>query len=149
MNIDLDPLGHAIMIATEAHWGQTDKGGQPYILHPLRVMAGMNTQKERIVAVLHDVIEDADTYSIDQATADFGIDVAMALDAITKRDGEPYSDYLARVGTNLLATVVKLADLEDNSDLKRLRRPPTASDLARVEKYTKARQDLFATFAAR
>lgn len=135
IDIERDPLAYAIAVAATAHAGQVDKGGQPYILHPLRVMADVVGLNERIVAVLHDVIEDSDTYSLDQAQVDFGIEVAMALDAITKRKGETYDAYLGRVAANKLATTVKLADMRDNSDLSRLGGLPTKSDWERLEKY--------------
>lgn len=134
-----DPLSHAISIAATAHYGQADKGGQPYILHPLRLMSKFTGQDERIVAVLHDVVEDSTTYTVEEARNDFGDHIADALDAITKRKNEPYDAYLERVAANPLASSVKLADMEDNCDLSRLGREPTQADLDRVARYLLAR----------
>lgn len=132
-------LEMAIIIATEAHSGQLDKGGAPYILHPLRVMAAMSTDQERVVALLHDVVEDSDRVSLPQIDAQFGGRVAAAVDALTKRPGEGYDDYLERVKADDIATKVKLADLKDNSDVNRLGREVTDSDRQRLGKYLRAR----------
>lgn len=129
----------AIGLAASAHRGQTDKGGAPYILHPLRVMLSMDTDQERIVAVLHDVVEDNPTIRLPEIAAAFGTRVAAAVDALTKRDGEDYDAYLARVRADELATKVKLADLKDNCDLSRLGRWPTDDDRKRLDKYLRAR----------
>lgn len=88
-------LDKAILIAAKAHEGQVDKGGQPYILHPLRVMFSRKTEIEKICAVLHDVIEDTDIsldYLRDQ---EFSEEILSALDALTRRDGETYDKYIA------------------------------------------------------
>jgi len=111
-------LDEAIVVATSLHAGQVDKVGEPYILHPLRVMSrlGHNApESERIVAVLHDVIEDTPcTLATLQPT--FGNEIIAALDAISRRPGEPYDDYIGRVELNKLACRVKVADLRDNLD---------------------------------
>lgn len=135
---DRPGLEAAIMLAVDAHCGQTDKGGSPYILHPLRVMLAMKSDDERIVAMLHDVVEDSD-YTLEAVAYDFGPRVTEAVDALTKRKGERYDAYLARVSANPLAKSVKLADLADNCDLSRLRREPTAEDHKRRTKYQQAR----------
>lgn len=131
----MDPLKRAIQIAAEAHAGQVDKGGKPYILHPLRVMLAMTTDEERIVAVLHDALEDG-PWPIEIALkhAQFSPAVMVALDALTKRPKEAYADFIARVKLNPLATRVKLADMRDNSDLSRIPNP-TEKDRARRAKY--------------
>lgn len=104
----------AIEIALEGHRGQTDKAGEAYILHPLRVMGAFTDSTHRIVGVLHDVVEDT-RFSLSDITArGFGEEVCDAIDAITKRDGEAYPDYLARVASNPVARSVKLADIGDN-----------------------------------
>lgn len=108
-------LNKAIDIANHAHAGQFDKGGKPYILHPLRVMMAMDGDDERIVAVLHDVVEDS--CWLLEALIEQGLrpDLAEAVDALTHRDGEPYmASYIERVAANPLARKVKLADLADN-----------------------------------
>jgi (p)ppGpp synthase/HD superfamily hydrolase len=133
-----DNVSIAIGLAASLHEGQLDKGGQPYILHALRVMMQMDTHQEQIVAVLHDSVEDTHA-DIGGLKADFGGRVAEAIDALTKRKGESYDDYLCRVKSDELATKVKLADLKDNCDLSRLGRTPTIADRERLDKYLRAR----------
>jgi (p)ppGpp synthase/HD superfamily hydrolase len=136
-------LERAIIIAADAHNGQTDKGGAPYILHPLRVMGQMKTADEMVVAVLHDVAEDCPEWPVERLAGNFGPSIGPALDAITKRAGEPYDAYLSRVGANQIARSVKMADLADNSDLRRLNREPTVEDARRRAKYQEAAGYLF------
>lgn len=133
-----DPVAKAVSIACAVHYGQKDKGGAPYILHPLRVMAAMDDDQARIVAVLHDAVEDSDSYPITAIRETFGDCVADAIDALTKRPLEDYDQYLDRVAGDEIARIVKLADLEDNSNLKRLGREPNDADKARVLKYGRA-----------
>lgn len=109
-----DDLSRAIRIAAEAHEGQTDKAGAPYILHPLRVMMQFDDPLHQIVAVLHDVVEDADYGWEVIHDGRFGTDVLDAIDAISRWPGEEYSTYIERVAKNPLAKAVKLADLADN-----------------------------------
>lgn len=132
-------LTDAIILACAAHRGQIDKGGADYILHPLRVMMAMSTEQERIVAVLHDVIEDSPSIRLPEIEEAFGGRIAAAVDAITKRAAESYEDYVARVAADELARKVKLADLKDNSDLSRLGRELTEADRKRLAKYLRAR----------
>lgn len=137
-------LTDAIELAAQIHDGQTDKGGTPYILHPLRVMLKMATDEERIVAVLHDVIEDSDgRVTLERLTSmGFSGEITEALDALTKRPGEAYGDYIQRLkAASALARKVKLADLEDNMDLARIAEP-SAQDRERVEKYRAAYVEL-------
>lgn len=130
-------LSEAIQIAVSAHDGQLDKGGQPYILHAIRVMMAMTSNTDRIVAVLHDVVEDSRDWQLQDLLA-FGPDIVAALDALTRREGEGYDDYINRVSENPIATRVKLADLRDNLDLSRIPEP-TDADVARCVKYRQAR----------
>ncbi len=102
-------------IATDAHAGQTDKSGHPYIHHPERVAARLHSADERAVAWLHDVIEDTTVTSDDLRDAGVNPDVIEAVEAITHRHGEPRTDYLTRVVANPLATRVKRADVADNT----------------------------------
>jgi len=132
-------LTTAITLACAAHRGQVDKGGADYILHPLRVMMAMNTEQERIVAVLHDVVEDSPHIRLPEIEEAFGGRIAAAVDAISKRQGESYDDYLERVAADEIARKVKLADLKDNSDLTRLGRDVTEADRQRLGKYLRAR----------
>jgi len=113
-------LERAIAIAVEAHRGQKDKFDAPYILHPLRVMNRVETDAQKIVAVLHDVVEDTKWTFEDLKREGFSDEVLNALDCVTKREGESYEDFVSRSASNPLATRVKLADLEDNMDLRRL-----------------------------
>ena len=136
-NTDLTPLERAIQIAVEAHLRQSDKADAPYILHPLRVMLQMDTDLERTVAVLHDVVEDSE-WTLDRLRAEgFSEQVVQALDCLSKRDGEAYDDFIQRVRMNPLAGEVKIADLQDNLDVSRLPEL-TDEDKARIRKYEKA-----------
>jgi (p)ppGpp synthase/HD superfamily hydrolase len=122
----------AFELARKAHEGQLDKGGRPYIEHPLTVERLVSTPIERIVALLHDVVEDTDV-TIDDLEP-FGKEVVAAVDAITKRSGEKLEDYLSRVKANAVARAVKIADLTHNSDLSRIPNP-TQRDLDRAARY--------------
>ncbi len=134
----MSTLERAIEIATEAHRGQFDKAGNDYIQHPLRVMAAGKTTDEKIVGVLHDVVEDTD-WTFEQLAAEgFSSDVIEALQCVTKlSETEPYDKFIARVKTNKLAVAVKLNDLTDNMDIRRL---PYLSDkdVKRLKRYLKA-----------
>lgn len=133
----MSSLERAITIAAQAHAGQVDKGGAPYILHPLRVMLGVEQPEERIVAVLHDVLEDS-AVTLEQLRAEgFSAPVLAALSALTKVEGEDYPAFIRRAAANPLARRVKRADLADNSDLSRIPEPG-AEDLRRLEKYRQA-----------
>ncbi len=133
-------LEKAIEIAVSAHKGQIDKACQPYILHPLRVMLQMDTEVEQIVAVLHDVVEDAGQVwnFLRLQEAGFGDEVIDAIRCLTKDDNDaPYMDYVERIRGNAIARKVKLADLRDNMALWRLP-VVTDKDLARTRKYAEA-----------
>ncbi|MBL0843120.1 HD domain-containing protein [Pseudomonas mediterranea] len=139
----MSTLEKAIAISARAHEGQTDKGGSPYILHPLKVMLRLAHHDERIVAVLHDVVEDTRVTLADLRNEGFSEAVLAAIDSLTKREGETYQAFIERAGRDPLARRVKLADLAENSDLSRLDRP-SQNDLERVEKYRKAAEYLSA-----
>lgn len=131
-------LSLAIKIAVEAHDGQVDLGGAPYILHPLRVMAAVNGDRERIAAVLHDVAEDCPEWPLSRLREqNFSGAVCDALDALTRRPGEEYFAFIKRCAADPIARVVKFADLRDNSDLSRIRHL-TEKDAARARKYIDA-----------
>ena len=130
-------LERAIAIAAAAHEGQVDKGGAPYILHPLKVMLRVNSLEERIVAVLHDVVEDCGISFDDLRNEGFSETVLMAIASVTKVPGESYEAFIERVAQNPIGRMVKLADLEENSDLSRIAQP-SWEDLERVEKYRRA-----------
>ena len=133
----MSTLEKAISIAIEAHEGDVDKAGSPYILHPLRIMFQMDTEEEMIVAVLHDVVEDSD-YSFEKLREiGFSERVIEALDSVTKRAGEAYEDFVKRAASHPIGKKIKLADLRDNMDLSRLAKV-TDTDLKRVQKYHEA-----------
>lgn len=135
-SLPITQLEKAIFIATQAHAakGQKDKAGAPYILHPLRMMLRMTTPAEMMAAVLHDVVEDTD-WTLDALRREgFPTEVIAALDCLTKRAGEPYEEFIARIAPNDIARRVKLADLEDNMDVKRMTQV-TERDILRLNKY--------------
>ncbi|UVL82268.1 HD domain-containing protein [Pseudomonas sp. B21-028] len=139
----MSTLEKAIAISARAHEGQADKGGSPYILHPLKVMLRLSRHEERIVAVLHDVIEDTHVTLADLRNEGFSEAILAAIESLTKREGESYQVFIERAGRDPLARRVKLADLAENSDLSRIDRP-SQNDLERVEKYRKAAEYLMA-----
>jgi len=134
----MSTLEHAIALAAKAHAGQTDKAGQPYILHPLRVMLSLSNPEDRIVAVLHDVVEDCEGWSFERLRAEgFSEDIIEALDALSRRSDETYEDFVLRAAANSIGRRVKMADLHDNSNLSRISHP-TDRDYERLEKYRHA-----------
>ncbi|MBW1971035.1 MAG: GTP pyrophosphokinase [Deltaproteobacteria bacterium] len=124
----------SLEIALQAYSGKTDKAGRPYILHPLRLMAKMETDDERSVALLHDVIEDSEFTAIPLREAGIPLRIVVAVQCLTKLDGESYEQFIQRVLTNELAVKVKMADIQDNLDVLRLDKL-TDDDLERVRKY--------------
>jgi (p)ppGpp synthase/HD superfamily hydrolase len=130
----------ALEIATDTYAGQTDKAGEPYILHPLRLVHRMETTEERIVALLHDVVEDSDWELDELREAGFSDRVVTAVDQLTKPEGADYDAYVAAID-HPLAVAVKQADLEDNLDLTRLSEIED-DDLERIEKYHRNLQRL-------
>lgn len=139
MNQEIKPgtLERAIEIAARTHAGQIDKGGAPYILHPLRVMLRVAPGAQQIVAVLHDVVEDSELTFEDLEREGFSSEVINGLRAVTKVEGESYEDFVARAAKDPVGKVVKLADLMENSDLSRIAEP-SQKDLERMEKYGRA-----------
>ena len=152
-------LERAISIAAEAHAGQIDKAGKAYILHPLRVMLSLSTDQERIVGVLHDVVEDCKAWTFSRlADEGFSDEIILALKSVTKHepnknpvilvgstesDEEPYEDFIRRAAANKIGAKVKRADLLDNMDLSRIAEP-TDNDLARMIRYKNALKILVA-----
>lgn len=126
----------AVEIATIAHDGQVDKADMPYFLHPQRVADRMETPEGKVVAWLHDVVEDTGV-TLDKVREMFGPETAEAVDALTHRKGEAWADYLTRVKGNDMAKVVKISDLIDNSNLSRLPEV-SAKDVLRQAKYNRA-----------
>jgi (p)ppGpp synthase/HD superfamily hydrolase len=134
-------LENAISLAAKAHRGRKDKAGAAYILHPLRVMLRMKTKDERIVAVLHDVVEDTKYTLEDLRKAGYSQKILQSLDYLTKRDGEEYDQFIKRIKRNPLARKVKIVDIEDNLDLTRIKKPKQR-DVTRMEKYRRALSEL-------
>lgn len=134
----MSTLERAIAIAAEAHAGVVDRGGAPYILHPLRVMQAVDTPEQRIVAILHDVLEDCPDWPSERLEAKgFSSTILEALKSVTKFEGESYEQFVERAGRNPIGRAVKVADLQDN--LRRERIPhPTDADQRRWAKYQAA-----------
>jgi hypothetical protein len=130
-------LEKAIQIAVSAHTGQFDKAGAPYILHPLRVMNLVNEIDEKIVAVLHDVIED--TYITDEILLEHGFPpyIVTSVASVSRKDGETWDDFIERAGIDPIGCVVKIADMRDNSDLFRMHELPD-KHLKMIKKYHSA-----------
>ena len=127
----------ALQIARVAHAGQRDKAGADYILHPLRVAASCATAEAKVVALLHDTIEDTPVTADYLRQQGFPEEIVEAVLSVTRREGESYEQYILRAAQNPLGREVKIADLEDNMDLRRLPEI-TAADVARTGKYLRA-----------
>lgn len=130
-------MNRAIIIATQAHKDQKDKSGEMYIFHPLRVMLRGQTLEERIVGVLHDVVEDTEV-TLDQLAEDFPMAIIVALDAISHRENEPNVEYLRRVVADPLARIVKEYDVDDNSNPVRMARLDEETQVRLNKKYHRA-----------
>lgn len=129
-------LGIMLHIATNAHKGQFDKGGTPYILHPLEVMHYLNSDDEELqcIALGHDVIEDTDVTYADLRSAGVTERIIAGIAALTKQPGQTLEEYKTGVLANKDAMLVKLCDLRHNTDIRRLK-GVTEKDLARMAKY--------------
>ena len=146
-------LEKAIKIAVEAHTGQVDKGGNPYILHPLRVMLSLDTEAERIVGVLHDVVVDCEGWTWERLREQGCSDeIIEALKSVSKTPQEEkqfkkmddpnekldhYLEFIQRAKANKIGRNVKVADIEDNLDLKRIKQI-TLRDIHRLRRYSAA-----------
>jgi (p)ppGpp synthase/HD superfamily hydrolase len=136
-------LERAIELAAKAHAGQVDKAGQPYILHPLRLMLAVRTPHERMAAVLHDVVEDTSVSFDDLVAEGFPAEVVAAVRALTKTQGEKRIEAAHRAAADPVARAVKLADVADNMDLSRIA-APTQKDFDRLKEYEQVRAILLA-----
>ena len=136
-------LERAIAIAAEAHAGQKDRAGAPYILHPIRLMIQMDSENVMMAAVLHDVVENSVWTLDDLRKEGYSNEVLNAVDSLTHRDkeGEDYWDYIQRAKSDPIAIKVKLADLEDNLNPDRLNEV-TEKDEKRFDRYRKAQEML-------
>ena len=137
-------LEDAILLAAQAHRGQKDKVGQPYFLHLLRVMLRLASEQEQIVGVLHDLVEDTNYTLDDLRTQGYPEAIVQAVDCLTRRPTESYAQFIERASANPLARRVKLADLEDNMDVRRL--PELGEkDVERLNRYIAVWRQLRAT----
>ena len=134
-------LERAIELAVQHHKGQKDKAGQPYILHPLRVMLRCQGAEAQMVAVMHDLLEDTPVTAEMLREEGFSEAVLRALDGVTRRPEESYEQFVARAKGDPVARQVKLADLEDNLDVRRLTRL-SPKDLNRLQRYRDSWQAL-------
>jgi (p)ppGpp synthase/HD superfamily hydrolase len=130
----MSTLEKAIALAATQHAGQLDKGGQPYILHPLRLMLQFSNPTLQIIAVLHDILEDTAMTVEDLKVLGFSAEIIQAIQALTKQTGESRLEAAKRTTLNPLATQVKYVDVLDNMNLSRINNP-TARDFARLEEY--------------
>jgi (p)ppGpp synthase/HD superfamily hydrolase len=128
-------LTQAIDTAVRAHYGQLDKAGKPYILHPLRVGAAGTTEGEQIVGFLHDVVEDTNV-TLEDIRRVFGKVVAEAVDAVTKRKGETYHNFIQRSMDNAIGKQVKINDIKDN--LRRMEGLSLSEQEGMTRRYRKA-----------
>jgi len=130
----LATLERAIEIAVEAHKGQKDKAGIPYVLHPLRLMFKMESNNEKIAALLHDVVEDSDWTLDDLKKEGFNSDVIEAVSLLTRDEKDSYDEFVQKTVSNPISKNVKIADINDNLDLNRLN-VIMDKDIARIKKY--------------
>ena len=134
-------LEKALALALQAHQGQTDKSGLPYILHPIRLMMRVEDSQAKVVALLHDVLEDSDMTENDLKNAGFDKQIIEAVVCLTKTPSTDYMEYIRRIKKNSLATQVKLVDLEDNLNANRLKEIEQ-KDCERMARYLQARKIL-------
>jgi (p)ppGpp synthase/HD superfamily hydrolase len=132
------PVRFAIVVAMEAHGWQRDKAGQPYIFHPLAVMGAVKTFDQKIVAVLHDTLEDTDLRAEDLRRLGFEPHIVAAVEAMTHHEDEPYEAYILRLNQNALARVVKRADIAHNMSPERLAHLPQVDVDRLTKKYKRA-----------
>ena len=126
----------ALQIAKEAHAGQVDKAGKDYTLHPITVASYMDTDVEKTIAYLHDVLEDTGV-TVDELRNHFSNEIVDTVITLTHRKDESYFEYIQRISKSKLAKKVKVADLLHNLDITRIKEP-TKQDYERLEKYKKA-----------
>lgn len=131
----------AISLALQAHKGQLDKGGHPYILHPLAVMNRVESMEEKIVAVLHDAIEDSEVTIEELRDLGFSEEILTAIHLLTRSTEDSYEEFIEKTTTNRTARNVKIADIKENMNISRIKNP-TQEDYNRLEKYRKALERL-------
>ena len=139
----MSTLDRAIAIAAAAHAGQVNKAGEPYILHPLRVMLSLASESERVVGVLHDVVEKSPWTLSALKSEGFTETIIGAIDSVTRRQDEEYDDFVRRSAANEIGRAVKFADLRDNMHLVGIK-APSPDDNKQMEKYRRAERILAA-----
>jgi (p)ppGpp synthase/HD superfamily hydrolase len=138
----MSTLERAIAVAAGAHVGQVDKGGQPYILHPLRVMMNVEGEHAKMAAVLHDVLEDTKVNVADLVNHQFPDEVIKAVVALTKLPGMSRADAAKQAARDPIALEVKLADVYDNMQMSRIPNP-SVRDWKRYMEYQQVYLDLW------
>lgn len=143
-------LDKALLLATNSHHGQFDKGGAPYILHPIKVMHYLKTDDEELqcMALLHDVVEDCDVTFVDLEAIGMSQRVIAAVRCLTKQRGQTLAEYKEVIFSSTDAMRVKMADLRHNSDIRRLK-GVTEKDLVRMEKYHRFYLEIHAKLAVK
>jgi (p)ppGpp synthase/HD superfamily hydrolase len=136
VRFSMNNIERALEIALDAHEGQVDKAGEPYIKHPIRVMQSVESEEEKVVALLHDVVEDS-TVSFEDLERRFSDEIVDAVRGVTKKDDESYSDFIERAKENEISREVKKADIRDNLDASRLGELDE-EDMKRMEKYRRS-----------
>ena len=139
--VDLPVFERALVLASIYHAGAIDKGGNHYILHPMAVALSLDTDEERITAILHDIVEDTVITFKNLAELGFSDKVVKAIESVTRRENESYMDFIRRCKCNEIGRKVKLKDIENNLDISRIPNP-TEKDLDRLNKYKKAKKIL-------
>lgn len=128
----------ALTLASVKHAGQKDKGNDPYVMHVIRVMMNVETESDRIVALLHDLLEDTDITKSDLMEFGFDEETVKKVDLLSRKDAEDYMDYIKRLSADPAAVRVKLSDLRDNLNRTRLKDKLTDEDFERLKKYHRA-----------
>ena len=131
-------LEEVILLAAKKHYGQKDKSGKPYILHPIEVMCSVPTVEEKIVAIAHDLIEDTDTTLDDLRNLNIPEELVEAIYSVTKRKNEKYSDFIKRASENEVGIKVKIADIEHNTRQDRVEKLDIIIVQRMMTKYEKA-----------
>ena len=141
----MNKLNKAIILSAKIHSGKKGRNNEPAVLHPIRVMNQMKSNKGKIVGVLHDVVETEKISIDDLAAQGFGKSVCKTVDALSRRKWEKYEDYINRLKKNKLAIKVKLEDLIDNYSRRLSNKKKSKIDLKKIKKYEKAYKSLTGT----
>jgi len=138
----MNKLNKAIILSAKIHSGKKGRNNEPAVLHPIRVMNQMKSNKGKIVGVLHDVVETEKISIDDLAAQGFGKSVCKTVDALSRRKWEKYDDYINRLKKNKLAIKVKLEDLIDNYSIRLSNKKKSKIDLKKIKKYEKVYKSL-------